>query len=250
MAFAKVTLRTKKGQSRLAIILSAFIFALHPIHTEAVAGIVGRADILCAIFFLLALLAFKEHLKRQSKAIKPKFCEKWYLGLTVAFATCAMFSKEQGITVLGVCCVTTLAKNFKKNGLFQRPTVTFVYLLGAIIGLLTLRGQLMGFNPPQFAKADNPASASDSIIVRALTLAFLPAFNVWLMVCPSELSFDWSMDAIPLIKSWSDPRNVLSMAFYAGLFLLAFRSRKVREQKPMEFLMYKNYSWKKDDMAK
>ena len=258
------------------------IFALHPIHSEAVAGIVGRADILSGIFFLLALLAFKKHQKGQKESLKAKTSEKpkvkksfennniaksekylaytenskaksekylaftenskakseKYLALTIFFATCAMFSKEQGVTVLGVCFVIEVLKVAKNIGQkSQNNNVqkgqnyvkyrTLICLVMSTIGLLTMRGQLMGFSPPQFAKADNPASASDSFLARFLTLAFLPAFNGWLMLCPSQLSFDWSMDAIPLIKSWSDPRNVLSAVFYAGLLALAYRARKV-----------------------
>ncbi|KAL1458924.1 hypothetical protein WDU94_010947 [Cyamophila willieti] len=40
--------------------LAGLIFATHPIHTEAVAGIVGRADILACIFFLLSFLTYHE----------------------------------------------------------------------------------------------------------------------------------------------------------------------------------------------
>ena len=111
--------------------------------SEAVAGIVGRADILAAIFFLLALLAFTKHTKmRDKRLLQPSnnysmktsttyapindyeydrngnFANKEpvknyrnaglclvlepYLMLTVIFAACAMFSKEQGVTVLGM----------------------------------------------------------------------------------------------------------------------------------------------------
>ena len=254
--------------SRLSVFFSAMIFALHPIHSEAVAGIVGRADILSGIFFLLALLAFKKHQKGQKESLKaknsenpkakksgennniaksekylaftehPKAKSEKYLAFTVFFATCAMFSKEQGVTVLGVCFVIEVLKVAKNIGQkSQNNNVqkgqnyvkyrTLICLVMSTIGLLTMRGQLMGFSPPKFAKADNPASASDSFLARFLTLAFLPAFNGWLMLCPSQLSFDWSMDAIPLIKSWSDPRNVLSAVFYAGLLALAYRARKV-----------------------
>jgi len=244
VAFAKTTF----PGSRSSVFFSAMIFALHPIHSEAVAGIVGRADILAGIFFLLALLAFKKHQKSMAKndKSKAKTSEKSvaksdkYLALTIFFATCAMFSKEQGVTVLGVCFVMELSKfsqkysqkcqNNNKIGSKKgqnNQMWTLFCLVVSTIGLLTLRGQLMGFNPPQFAKADNPASASDSLLARSLTLAFLPAFNGFLLLCPSQLSFDWSMDAIPLIKSWSDPRNVLSAVFYAGLLALAYRARKV-----------------------
>ena len=36
--------------------IGAFIFAVHPVHVEAVSGIVGRAEILSAGFTLAALL--------------------------------------------------------------------------------------------------------------------------------------------------------------------------------------------------
>ena len=118
--------------------------------SEAVAGVVGRADILAAVFFLLALLAFSKHLQVRDKRPSPvnsSFANKTnhpndyecdrngnfaaaskklavygkgqqslsssstflvlepYLLLTVIFAACAMFSKEQGITVLGIYCL-------------------------------------------------------------------------------------------------------------------------------------------------
>lgn len=39
-------------------LLAALFFAAHPVHTESVAGIVGRADLLCALFFQLSFLAY------------------------------------------------------------------------------------------------------------------------------------------------------------------------------------------------
>ncbi|MBI5863828.1 MAG: tetratricopeptide repeat protein [Planctomycetes bacterium] len=44
------------GRERLAAIAGA-VFALHPIHVEAVAGIVGRAEILSTVLMLLGMLA-------------------------------------------------------------------------------------------------------------------------------------------------------------------------------------------------
>lgn len=79
----------------------------------------------------------------------------------------------------------------------------------------------MGSQPPEFSPADNPAADCDSPAVRSLTFFFLPAFNAWLLLCPYTLSFDWSMEAIPLITSIADPRNLASFALYAVLALLA-----------------------------
>jgi hypothetical protein len=35
----------------------------------------------------------------------------------------------------------------------------------------------MGYSSPVFAKADNPAAASGSILTRTLTFLYLPVFN-------------------------------------------------------------------------
>lgn len=43
--------------------MAGLFFASHPVHTEAVAGIVGRADLAACNFFLLAFLAYVEHMR-------------------------------------------------------------------------------------------------------------------------------------------------------------------------------------------
>lgn len=85
------------------------------------------------------------------------------------------------------------------------------------VSFLSLRVYFMGSKPPEFAPADNPASDSDSRLTRALTFAYLPFFNFWLLLFPTTLSFDWSMEAIPLLASLSDLRNLCSLTFYAVL---------------------------------
>lgn len=39
-------------------IMAAGLFAAHPIHTEAVAGVVGQAELLCALLAITALLVY------------------------------------------------------------------------------------------------------------------------------------------------------------------------------------------------
>ncbi|XP_008162429.3 protein O-mannosyl-transferase TMTC1 isoform X6 [Chrysemys picta bellii] len=46
---------------RLAFVTALF-FAVHPIHSEAVTGIVGRADVLACLLFLLAFLSYNSYL--------------------------------------------------------------------------------------------------------------------------------------------------------------------------------------------
>lgn len=115
----------------------------------------------------------------------------------------------------------------KRNALFSRKQKRFAglregltHLLGAGLVLVAFRLYMMGLKPPDFAPADNPASDSDCFLTRTLTFLYLPAFNFWLLLYPRWLSFDWSMEAIPLIQSLNDIRNLASIIFYVTLYLI------------------------------
>lgn len=79
------------------IFFATVLFAVHPVHTEAVAGVVGRAELLCAVFYLLTiLLSLRLYEKKELSSSGKAFgcCG------TVLLAAFALLSKETGITVL------------------------------------------------------------------------------------------------------------------------------------------------------
>merc|ERR1712223_240869 len=67
--------------------ISATIFSTHPVHTESVSGIVGRADLLYSFFVLLALTT-------------RKWSNLWEPITTTILAVLAVLSKEQGIILI------------------------------------------------------------------------------------------------------------------------------------------------------
>lgn len=103
---------------------------------------------------------------------------------------------------------------------YRKLVEGLVSLFVALVGLVSLRVYVMGNKPPDFAPADNPAADNDSLLTRTLTFLYLPAFNLWLLVYPKVLSFDWSMESIPLITSLSDYRNLLTLLFYTTFVYL------------------------------
>ncbi len=68
----------------------AFLFALHPAHVESVAWISERKDVLCAFFWLAALLAYAWYVRRPSW--------KRYIWVVCGFA-CALMSKPMAVTL-------------------------------------------------------------------------------------------------------------------------------------------------------
>lgn len=213
-------------------VMAGLMFASHPIHTEAVAGIVGRADVGASLFFLLSLLCYIKHCSTRGCSARTW---GWILG-TGLCAGCSMLWKEQGVTVLAVSAVydifvfhrlkmnQILPTLYKRKNLSLFLSVSLLTFWGT--SLLGVRLYWMGNKPPSFSNSDNPAADSESLLARTLTFFYLPTKNLWLLLCPDTLSFDWSMDAVPLLQSVCDWRNLHTVAFYLGLLLLAYYSLK------------------------
>ncbi|XP_019385247.1 PREDICTED: transmembrane and TPR repeat-containing protein 4 [Crocodylus porosus] len=210
--------------------LAALLFAVHPVHTECVAGIVGRADLLCALFFLLSFLGYCKAFRENKEGIH--FSVFWVL-VSVLLGAIAMLCKEQGITVLGLNAVFDAVvisrldilelihkvlhkdKSLENVGLFRKGLLfRITLLLSGGVTILYIRWRIMGTGPPAFTEVDNPASFADSLFMRVINYNYYYSLNAWLLLCPWWLCFDWSMGCIPLIKSVSDWRIIALAALW------------------------------------
>jgi len=156
-----------------------------------------------------------------------------------------MLCKEQGITVLGICCVYDVivvceidpllllrkifTKESKNGGLKQKeePPLWIKPLIRRqlvlfITGIVLLFGRwhVMGSSTPVFQVVDNPASFEKSLITRVINYNYLYAINAWLLIVPQWLCFDWSMGCVPLIKSFFDLRMLCVAGVWTVLLAL------------------------------
>ena len=92
---------------------------------EAVAGIVGRADVGSAMFFLCSLLCYKKATDRL-KSDPESSTNMFGIFLCLLFALGAMYTKEQGVTVLGVCVVYEILMVSKCNLSFPKSILKTV----------------------------------------------------------------------------------------------------------------------------
>ncbi|XP_027007329.1 protein O-mannosyl-transferase TMTC1 isoform X1 [Tachysurus fulvidraco] len=220
--------------ARLAF-LTALLFAVHPIHTEAVSGIVGRADVLACMLFLLAFLSYIRSVSACSESdCFPSMASPCSLALCVLLGTSSMLVKETGVTVFGVCvlydglvlCRKPLVSHLSRFRLkeliriswpfIRRTCVISVY----VIFILCARLWVMGGSMPLFSEQDNPASFSPFLLTRFLTYCYLLAFNAWLLLAPIVLCYDWQVGSIPLVESLWDLRNMAAVMLALGLLAL------------------------------
>ncbi|KAK0155679.1 Transmembrane and TPR repeat-containing protein 2 [Merluccius polli] len=113
----------------------------------------------------------------------------------------------------------------KRCDIKDKKNLSVLLSLGVLaswgVVLLSARLYWMGNKPPNFSNSDNPAADSPHLLTRTLTFLHLPAANAWLLLCPDKLSFDWSMDALPLVRAFADWRNLQTLVFYGVYVLLA-----------------------------
>uniref|UniRef100_A0A8C7B3B0 Protein O-mannosyl-transferase TMTC1 n=1 Tax=Neovison vison TaxID=452646 RepID=A0A8C7B3B0_NEOVI len=215
---------------------TALLFAVHPVHTEAVAGIVGRADVLACLLFLLAFLSYNRSVDQHHVGeCFPPTTSPFFLLLSLFLGTCAMLVKETGITVFGVCLVYdlfSLSHKQEKSYLTARSSRHFLLtmrpflkraalVISYVIVVLYFRLWIMGGSMPLFSEQDNPASFSPYILTRFLTYSYLLAFNVWLLLAPVTLCYDWQVGSIPLVETIWDVRNLATILLAVVMTLLS-----------------------------
>jgi Flp pilus assembly protein TadD/uncharacterized membrane protein len=200
------------GDRTLAL-ATALLFAVHAVHTEAVNGIVGRAELLSTSFFLCSLLLYLGPDDRKGHPSAPA-----YLGSLATYAL-SLLSKENAITLLGVIvCYDVLYRGDPRRRLFERARRVFavrwrsVYLGFVLVtlGYLALRHLVLvdaALLPPT-SRVDN-ALIELAPAWRVLNALQVALRYLWLLVFPLHLSYDYSYHQIPMLKSLGNPRSLL-----------------------------------------
>lgn len=129
---------TVAGNSETAVFLpffGAMVFALHPIHSESVAWISGRTDILATLFFLLAFLSYLIYEKEGKTA---------GLFLSGFFFLCSLLSKENAVSfIIVILAYGLLSKLPRKKVLLSLSIFSIIIVIyfflrqGGMIRILT-----------------------------------------------------------------------------------------------------------------
>lgn len=135
-----------KSPVEVSALISCFSFPLSLVFfpfgfsSEAVTGVVGRADVQACLFFILSLLAYMKSPVEVSSNISFVGLRntKWrWMLLCLVLCIASMLSKEQGITVLGTCAVyeimVIINSNRKQNPWEILTRVSMTYACQTLI---------------------------------------------------------------------------------------------------------------------
>jgi tetratricopeptide (TPR) repeat protein len=105
--FIKTEPITSKHPAVLSF-MAAMLFVFHPIHTESVAWINGRTDIMATLFILLAFISFLSYLKNRTSALV--LCSLFFLF--------ALFCKENAVSLIGIVLIYGIITGIPKRKIF------------------------------------------------------------------------------------------------------------------------------------
>ena len=179
--------------------IATLIFALHPIHTEVVANIKSRDEILSFFFLVLTLNFVVSYIKTLKS--------KWLLFGVIAYFL-AFLSKESAITFLAV--IPLVIYFFTDTTIRKNIFITGVMLIPALI-FLAIRAKVLA-NQPEMAfvsSVDNLLVAAPDFITKYATAIKIIGKYIWLLIVPYPLASDYSFNQIPIV-GWGNIWVIIS----------------------------------------
>jgi tetratricopeptide (TPR) repeat protein len=172
-------------------VFAAALWAVHPVLTESVTNIAGRADLLAAAAVLGGFLLY---LKSTESAGWRR--RAWLAGLMAATAI-GVFSKESGVVIPGVIALyecTFWRERKQARGLLLGCLAT----VPPIAFMLVRRAQVLAASPPAAIPfVDNPIVGSAFRSGRLAAVQVMARY-LWLTIWPVRLSSDYSYPQIPV----------------------------------------------------
>jgi hypothetical protein len=201
------------GDANLAFAL-AVLWGVHPLLTDSVTNIVGRADLLATLGVLGGLLA---HIAGAS-ATGGRRLVRWTV--LAAAASIAIFSKEVGAVLPGVMLLYDLT--WWKPGAWRARAPGYAALALPFAAYFWLRGELLARVPIGLVPfGDNPLTGADFWTAKLTALQVIGKY-IALFVWPARLSADYSYAAVPLFGG--QPAEVAALAICVAAAILAILS--------------------------
>ena len=213
-----------------AAFIGALVFVLHPLHSEAIANIKGRDEILALLCSLGALYATLKYFDTNGKGWY------WMSGLLLLLG---MFAKENALTFLAVIPLTVWF--FNKVPL-NRLAVASIPLVLAVAVFIIVRYRALGFMLDH-GKAVNDLMNNPFLGMKSgeklATIFPTLGWYVKLLFWPIPLTHDYYPYQVPKVN-WNDWKVLASLALYLGMGIWAvlnIRRRRIPAFAILYFLL-------------
>jgi len=198
--------------------IATMIFAAHPLHTEIVANIKGRDEILAFLFSIAAMNSIINYFDSN---------KKYELINTFLFIFLGAMSKEISITFLAIIPVSVYF--FRKEKVSKILISTIPVFLGAVIYLLIRQSVIGDQTEIAATQLMNDPFINASFEQKYATIFYTLLLYLKLIIFPHPQTWDYYPFHIPLITI-TDWRAMLGILVYLALgviMILGFRKKSI-----------------------
>lgn len=221
-----VLLLARRMLGAAAGLVAALLFAVHPVHVEAVANIVGRAEVLSTLFAVLSVLCYQWD-GALAEAGDTRSGRR--IGATLGTLACfglALASKESAFALPGLLLLSDLLDADRAGRPFhekvQRHFLLWVGIIVVGLTWLWLRSAIVG---DLTGREVAPGLEGLGLVGRTKVMTALVPQYFRLLFFPLKLSVDYSPDFMPAVAEWT-PRGMFGLALLLVTAIVAFRARK------------------------
>ncbi len=207
-------------------VVAALWFAVHPVHVEVVANVVGRSELLAAAGYLAATLAYAADGRSARDAPRGARRAAWTVAVLLSSAL-AFGAKEHALTLPAALLLAdgwTASRDGEPFGTtFRRHAVLWLGVMALAAGFLVLRTHVLGTT---FGGGAVGAGLSD-LTLPERAMVMLPVVLVWarLLAFPLHLSADYSPAVLQPSTAFS-VAHVLALLLLLAAVVVAWRRRR------------------------
>ncbi len=241
------------NNAELIALAVALLFVSHPVNTEAVSGVVGRADTMATLFVLLSFLFYirirpaaprrapiqqaqGRHRGKQAPGTKAaglsktvnltqdRVSLKYYI-MSLAFFAAGLLTKEIAVTLPGMIILYDMSFAGKAGFKLKNNLRYYAGYLAVAASYMMIRFSVVGSVGPTAIKQ---VMQTHGLAVRFFTVAKVFASYIKLMFYPLNLYCDYN-SSFPYALSVTEPGVIISIILLFAvllLFVVSYRKRK------------------------
>ena len=172
------------------------LFELHPVHTEVMASVKSRDEILALLFTAMSMLQTFKYIDGGNKMK--------HLVLSGLYFFLALLAKESPVCFVAIVPLTLYF--FTNTDLKRTLTATAPYFIMTVIFVL-IRGMVLEGGAGDVAITENTLVGAANFSQRLGTILIIQLKYLLLLVFPHPLSFDYSYNQLPI----TDVTNIVAI---------------------------------------
>jgi len=205
--------------------LILLLFELHPVHTEVMASVKSRDEILALLFTTLSMLQTFKYIDNANMK---------HLLLSGLYFFIALLAKESPACFVAIAPLTLYFFTKTDVKKIAIATVPYFLMIGAFV---VIRALVLEKGAGDVSITENTLVAATNFSDKLGTILIIQLKYLQLLIFPHPLSFDYSYNQVPITHA-TNPMALISLVVLAAMFIYAVVNFKRKDIYAYSILFY------------